>query len=128
MEGVKSQSLDAMAKSMAELGSKHGTEAASLFVKDWNLGSNASIDALFREGIESNASIIVQRLPWARVIPSIAEHTRELLLQSSGVDQESIDREVVDELIWTYIASYDKASRKYILDTVTHERDDNART
>lgn len=117
MEGVKSQKIDATTARVMSLAKRDGKAAGKAFVKDWNLGSNSLIDKLFREGIESNASIIIQRLPWAKVLPDLLDDPNAL------AKKEAVAREVADELIWIYMVQYDASSRAVILDTITHNTD-----
>lgn len=111
---------------VVNLAARDGRKAGREFLAKYDLGKNIWIDKMIHEGIETNVSLIVQRLPWATVIPAFGQHKaiRDLLIRIH-IDPDAIDREVVDALVWTYMVAYDKASRKVILNVVSHERDSN---
>lgn len=103
-------------KAILKLAQKDGEAAGKAFVAAYGLGQNDNVDALILEGLETNVSLVIQRLPWASVVPQPAI---EGMLSRLHIP-ENIAREVVYDVIWTYMATYDQASRKVIRDAVFH--------
>lgn len=127
MDSVKSPTLDAMLRAVTTAATEAGDEAGHEFVQTWKLGTNRKVDTLFREGVRSNASIIVQRFPWAAMAQRVLAGATVVgpILVGIGVDPDSLDSEVMDEVIETYLREYDNASRKVILVAVSHGKDTN---
>ena len=101
-------------QAILKLAAKNGTAAGKAFVKDYGLGLNEKIDRMVLEGLETNVSLVIQRLPWASLVP---QTTVEVALSHMHLP-EPLVREVIDDLIWTYMATYDQASRKVIRETL----------
>ena len=102
--------LQARDKALLRLAQKDGEAAGKVFVKEYGIGTNPNVDALILEGLETNVSLVIQRLPWATVVPQPAI---EGMLNRLHIP-ENVIREVVYDLIWTYMATYDQSSRKVI--------------
>lgn len=111
-------SLSSTDKAVLKLAAKEGTAAGKLFVQEYAIGTNAKIDAMILEGLETNVSLVIQRLPWATVVPQPAI---EGMLNRLHIP-ENIAREVVYDLIWAYMATYDQASRKVIRDAIRNRK------
>ncbi len=109
MSGMSPSLTSLLIDKTIEFAVKDGTAAGKRFVVDYGIGLNANIDALILEGLETNVSLIIQRLPWASVVPAL--HL-----------SKEFPREVYDDLIWTYMATYDQASRKVIRDAISNSR------
>lgn len=107
-------SLGSTNKAILKQAQKDGAAAGISFVKEYGLGINPNIDKMVLEGLETNVSLIIQRLPWATLVPQTVV---EGAIARMHLD-EPIVREVIDDLIWTYMATYDQASRKVIRDTL----------
>lgn len=115
--------LKLVTDSVVELAVKDGREAGQAFVAAYDLGQNEKVDAIFLEGLETNVSLIIQRLPWAIVIPEFAKDPSiRALLERLNIDPDNIASEVTDELVWAYISAYDQASRDMIRETIRSKK------
>lgn len=122
MNGM-SASLRDVTKAIVKIAEKDGRTAGAAFVAKYALGTNVFVDDIVHEGLQSNVSLIIQRLPWASMIPEFGKDPmiRALFIRIP-LDPDSIASEVADELVWAYMTAYDKASRNVILIAVSHRK------
>lgn len=97
--------LQADVDTIVHLAQANGAAAGKKFVAEYGIGRNERIDKIILEGLETNVSLIIQRLPWASQVPEFSA-------------MKLYPREVQDDLIWTYLQAYDIASRNQIRDAI----------
>ena len=115
--------LSGVQKAVVKLATKDGIAGGTSFATRYSLGQNPNVDAMILEGLETNVSLVIQRLPWATIVPELSKiPTIRALFLRIPLDPDSLASEVTDDIVWTYMATYDQASRKVIRDTISKNR------